>query len=77
MVTKLKQISIEGEKFYFTFSFDINDLIGDGIWWLQVYNSHKDIIFDRPFASSLDKLDIKQVQQMIKEDFLIYKGAIL
>ncbi|MEW6620464.1 MAG: hypothetical protein AB1422_14205 [bacterium] len=38
MPTKLKQILIEGERFYFSLSFDIDDFIGDGVWWLQIYD---------------------------------------
>ena len=38
-MSKLKSISIEGEKFFFGLSFDIDDFIGDGIWWLQVYDN--------------------------------------
>lgn len=77
MATKLRQISVEGHKFYFGFSFDIDDFIGDGVWWLQIYNSNKEIIYEKPFASGMGKLDIKKVRQIIKQEFLTHKGAIL
>ncbi len=77
MLTKLRQILIEGEKFYFSFSFDIDDLIGDGVWWLQVYNGNREVIHDRPFDSSMSKFDIQKVREIIKQEFLTHRGAIL
>ncbi len=77
MPTKLKQILVAGDKFYFSFSFDIDDFAGDGVWWLQVYNSHREVIYDKPFVSSMSKLNIQKVREIIKQEFLTYRGAIL
>lgn len=49
----LKQVTINGEKFLCSLSFDIDDFIGDGIYWFQVYDQEMNKIFDAPFASSL------------------------
>jgi len=51
-MTKSKQIVVEGERFYFRASFDIDDFIGDGIWWLQIYDHSRNLIYDEPFASN-------------------------
>jgi len=32
-VVKLKTALVEEEEFYFSLSFDIDDFIGDGVWW--------------------------------------------
>jgi hypothetical protein len=69
---KLKQILIKGENFYYNFSFDINDFIGDGIWWLQVYDNQQCRIYDKPFATSISKLDFQQIRIIIKNEFLTY-----
>lgn len=44
MPTKLKPIVVNGEKFFVSFSFDIDDFIGDGVWWLQIYNEDKNVV---------------------------------
>lgn len=50
---KLKQIiKIDGEKFFVNLSFDINDFIGDGIFWIQVFNQNQKLLIDVPFTSS-------------------------
>lgn len=74
---ELSPISIDDEKFCFSFSFDIDDFIGDGIWWLQIYNNHRSLIYDEPFTSSMGMLDKRKVRRIIKEEFLSYKGAIV
>ena len=74
MLTKLRHISIEGEKFLCSISFDVDDLIGDGIWWLQIYNCNHDLIYDKPIASSMGTADKKKIEEIIKMEFLIYKG---
>lgn len=74
MPTKIKQITIEGNIYYYSFSFDIDDFIGDGIWWLQIYDDVRRMIYDKPFASSQasskDELNFKEVRKIIKDDFL-------
>lgn len=74
---KLKAISIEGEKFFASLSFDIDDFIGDGIWWLQIYNDKREIIYDKPFASSRNKLDALRVKEVIKNEFLTPRSISL
>jgi len=77
MSTKLKFISIEEEKFFYTLSFDIDDFIGDGIWWLQIYDSNKNLIYDRPFTSSIAKIDKRKITEIIKQEFLATGGVLL
>jgi len=74
---ELKQVTIEGKKFFYSPSFDIDNFIGDGIWWLQIYDSDCKLIYDKPFASSMGKLDIHSIRKIIKQEFLTYRGALL
>ena len=67
---QLETVYVEGEKYGITFSFDINDFIGDGIRWLQIYDSNYDLIYDTPFVSSFGILDKKKAGKIIKEEFL-------
>ena len=53
-------------------SFDIDDFIGDGIWWLQIYNDNRDLIHDEPFASSISRIDEQKIVETIKDNFLTY-----
>lgn len=80
-MAKLKQISTKGEKFYYTFSFDIDDFIGDGIWWLQIYDKDRSLLYDNPYASSMIELDMKNVKKsiikIIKEKYLTLKGKLI
>lgn len=76
-MAKSKQVSAKGEKFYFRLSFDIDDFVGDGIRWLQIYNSNRNLIYDKPFASSISILDEKKVRGIIIENFLTLKGELL
>jgi len=64
-VPKLKTIE---EDFSYSLSFDIDDFIGDGIWWLQVYDSGKKLIYDKPFASSKGHLDTSQIVRTINQE---------
>ncbi len=81
MLTKLKSILLEGDKFYFSLSFDINDFIGDGIWWLQIYDDKDDLIYDKSFASSMfvyDERDIREnIKRIIKQEILYPEGLII
>jgi len=72
MPTKLEHIKVDGEKFFVSFSFDIDDFIGDGVWWIQVYDEDKNVIYDKPFANSMGKIDMKKVKKIVKQDFLTY-----
>jgi len=77
---KLEKAFIEGEKFYYNFSFDIDDFIGDGIWWLQIYDINHCLIYDIPFASSMFNFDEKvrkQVRKIIKYEILNPRGLML
>ena len=66
MPTKIKQIFVEGEEFHFSFSFDIDDFIGDGVWWLQIYDNHRNLIYDNSFTSSMGILERRRVREIIK-----------
>ena len=67
-MTKLKQVLVEEKKFYLSLSFDIDDFIGDGIYWLQVYDQKMNELLDIPFASSLrlSKNWIKEAKNIVK-----------
>jgi hypothetical protein len=77
MPTKVEPVYVEGEKYYISFSFDIDDFIGDGVWWLQIYDINRNLIYDKPFASSMGILDKKKVRRIIKEEFLTLKGELI
>jgi len=49
---KFKPVVLEEVCYFYSLSFDIDDFIGDGIWWLQIYDSDKQMMYDKPFASS-------------------------
>ena len=70
---KLKPIYIEGEKCYARLSFDIDDFIGDGIYWLQIYDVNKNLIYDKPFASSRGSIDMQRAKEIIKSEILNLK----
>lgn len=74
---KVIPLSIEEEVFLLGLSFDIDDFIGDGIWWLQIYDKNRELIYDEPFASSRGKLDMQQIKEIIKDRFLFPGGALL
>ena len=74
---ELIPLSIEGEEFLFSLSFDIDDFIGDGIWWLQIYDGNRELIYDEPFAFSRDKLHIQRIRKTIRDRFLVPGGALL
>lgn len=76
-MSKLRPITIKRENFFFSLSFDIDDFIGDGIWWLQIYNSNRNLVYDKPFASSISRIDKCNIVEIIKDEYLIYQGAIL
>lgn len=73
----LKSITVEEEKFFYSLSFDISDFVVDGIWWLQIYNSNKNLIYDKPFVSSVGRINKRMVIKIIKDNFLTYRGAVL
>ncbi|MGC8887736.1 MAG: hypothetical protein ACP5MG_11330 [Verrucomicrobiia bacterium] len=77
MPTKLKKLSIKGEKFLYSLSFDIDDSIGDGVWWLQIYDSNKNLIYDKPFVSSINKLETRQIRKIINQEFMTHQGQVL
>ena len=67
-MVRLKEVLVEGEKYYFSLSFDIDDFIGDGIYWLQVYDQEMNELLDTPFASSLGLSEswIEEAKKVIK-----------
>ncbi len=76
MAGKLKQILVEGEKFYFNLSFDIDDFIGDGIWWMQIYDDKLSSVYDKPFASSMFVYNDRDVRKIIRQEILYLEGSI-
>ncbi len=70
---KLKSKVVEGDKFFYSVSFDIDDFIGDGVWWLEIYDSHRNKIYDKPLASSMGKSDMYRIEDIIKQEFLTYR----
>jgi len=76
-MANLKSITVEEEKFFYSLSFDINDFVGDGIWWFQIYNRNKNLIYDKPFVSSVGRISKRMVIKIIKDNFLTYRGAVL
>lgn len=67
-MSKLRKIEVEEEDFFYSLSFDIDDFIGDGVWWLQVYDSDKQLIYDKPFASSKGCLDTSKITGTIAQE---------
>lgn len=47
-----KRIRFADSIFYYTCSFDIDFFVGDGVFWLQIYDSRGRILVDIPYASS-------------------------
>ncbi len=77
MPTKLEPVYVEGEKYYISFSFDIDDFMGSGVWWLQIYDINHNFIYDKPFTSSMGILDKNKVIRIIKEELLTLKGGLI
>ena len=65
---QLRKLKIGQEYFFYSLSFDIDDFVGDGVWWLQVYDSNKRLIYDKPFASSRGYLDTSQIVGTINQE---------
>jgi hypothetical protein len=76
---QLNQIVVEGEKYYFNLGFDIGEY-DDGLWWLQIYNSNRNLLYDKPFASSifnyLERRVKRNIRKIIKYKVLYPKGFI-
>jgi hypothetical protein len=60
-MVKLKKVFVNGEKFFFSLSFNIEDFIGDGVWWLQIYDGNQHIIYDKSFTSSIGEIDKRKI----------------
>ena len=73
---RMQAIIVDKEEFYFGLSFDIDNFIGDGVWWLQVYDRNKNPVYDRPFASSRGEMDKKRIENIIRDEVL-YRGCLL
>lgn len=71
----MKKLSLDGEKFLINLSFDINDFIGDGVWWLQIYDSERNLLYDKPYASSQGKPDYKIMTTLVRNE-LITNGSV-
>jgi len=74
-----KSIMLEGEKLHYGLSFDIGGYDG-GLWWLQIYSSNRNLIYAKPFASSIfafdEKAVRKNVRRIINQEILYPKGLI-
>jgi len=64
-IGKLKKIVVFGEVLYYSLSFDIDDFFGDGMWWLQIYDSNKQIIYDEPIGGSRWEPNRKDIRETI------------
>ena len=74
---ELKSILVEGEHFFYSLSFDItDDFIGDGVYWLQIYDDQKRMLYDKPFASSRGNIDTTRIIETIKEELPFIKKII-
>ena len=74
-LNKVKQIVIKGEIFYYSLSFDIGKYDG-GLWWLQIYDDKKQLIYDQPFAIAFEEIDKKKIKKTIMSEFLIWYGGL-
>jgi len=77
-VPDLKRIMVEGDKFFFSFSFDIGEYNG-GMWWLLIYDTDCKMIFDQPFASYMFTFKgnyRKDIRKIIEYEILYPKGFI-
>lgn len=67
---RMQAITVDKEEFYFGLSFDIDNFIGDGVWWLQVYDAQQNLVCDKPFASSRGDIDCDRIVGIIRDEFL-------
>ena len=72
-MTELKTISVEDEPYFYSLSFDIDDSAGDGSWWLQIYDSDKQMIYDKPFASSKWSFDDNKIANGVLESLTLLR----
>jgi hypothetical protein len=59
----IKRIQVDGERFYSGFSFDMDPFIGDGIWWLQIYDEKCALLYDHSFASGMFVFHDREVRK--------------
>jgi len=76
IINKLNPILVDEEQYFYSLSFDIEDFIGDGIWWLQIYDSDKQMIYDKPFAGSQWEPDEEDVYETVFAILCPWKYAI-
>jgi len=62
---EIKPVLLDNDIYFYSLSFDVDEWIGNAIWWLQIYDSDKQMIYDKPFADSLRKPDEEQVYEII------------
>jgi hypothetical protein len=72
----IKHVYAGGEKFYYNLSFDIDDFIGDGVWWLQVYDEWRRLIYDKPLANSMIEIDEETIPSIIRTEVLHHRGVL-
>jgi len=74
-MTELKPISVEDELCFYSLSFDItDDFVGDGVWWLQIYDSNSQMIYDKPFASSLWSFGEENISHGVLEGLILRRA---
>lgn len=71
-----KRITWQDEPFYYSLSFDIDDFVGTGAYWLQIYDYRRRLIYDKPFASSRGNIDAHRIVETIKQELQFAKGVI-
>jgi hypothetical protein len=49
---KMKRITFLHRDYYYSISFDVNDFLGDGTFYLQLFDGNKRLIYDKPYANS-------------------------
>jgi hypothetical protein len=63
----LRKVKIADEVFYFSLSFDIGRY-DSGIFWLQLYDDQKRLVFDEPFAAPWDIITVNLILRIIKKE---------
>ncbi len=69
---EMKRMTVDHERFSYCFSFDIDDFIGDGVYWLQIYDESRNLVYDRPFAwcMSMYHLDEKDIRREVRNTII-------
>jgi hypothetical protein len=74
---RMQPITVNEEDFCVSLSYDIDDFIGDGVFWLQVFDDRRNLIYDKPFASSRSELNRDRIAGIIRDSVFNYGGRVL